>query len=64
MIVLCHGGVIGTLIRHATGDVRPTPFELIANGSSHDFSWQDGRLVLDHFDMTVRVRAEDAHVNA
>jgi uncharacterized phosphatase len=64
LIVLCHGGVIGTLIRHATGGSRPTPYELIANGSSHDFAWRNGTLQLDHFDMTVRVRAEDAHVTA
>jgi uncharacterized phosphatase len=46
-VVVCHGGVIGTLIRHVTGGRRPVPGELIPNGSVHDFRWQDGRLELD-----------------
>jgi uncharacterized phosphatase len=47
LVVVCHGGVIGTLIRHATDGARPVPGELIPNGSVHDFRWQHGRLELD-----------------
>jgi uncharacterized phosphatase len=49
LIVVCHGGVIGTLVRYATGGARPAAGELIPNGSVHDFRWQDGRLELESF---------------
>jgi len=49
VIVVCHGGVIGTLVRYATNGERPAAGELIPNGSVHDFRWQDGRLVLERF---------------
>lgn len=49
VLVVCHGGVIGTLIRHATGGERPAPGELIPNGSVHEFRWQAGRLELAAF---------------
>jgi probable phosphoglycerate mutase len=54
LLVVSHGGVIGTLLRHVTDDERPGHHEIIANGSVHDFEWRDGRLVLLHFDATVR----------
>ncbi|GAA3867554.1 phosphatase PhoE [Leifsonia kafniensis] len=54
VLVISHGGVIGTLLRHATDGERPRHDELIANGSVHDFVWQGGDLVLTHFDATVR----------
>lgn len=49
VVVICHGGVIGTLVRHATDGTRPGVGELIPNGSVHDFRWHDGRLELDSF---------------
>jgi probable phosphoglycerate mutase len=54
VLVVTHGGVIGTLIRHATNGERPHHNEFIANGSVHDFAWRDGDLVLEHFDAAVR----------
>ena len=54
VLVISHGGVIGTLLRHTTDGERPRHDELIANGSVHDFVWQDGELVLTHFDATLR----------
>lgn len=49
LVVVCHGGVIGTLVRYATDGRRPAPGELIPNGSVHDFRWESGRLELDSF---------------
>ena len=49
VVLVCHGGVIGTLVRHATAGARPVAGELIPNGSVHDFRWQDGRLELESF---------------
>jgi len=54
LLVVTHGGVIGTLIRHSTNGERPRHDELIRNGSVHDFEWLDGQLVLRRFDSTVR----------
>jgi uncharacterized phosphatase len=61
VLVVCHGGVIGTLIRHATDGTRPRPDEIIANGSVHDFLWSEGRLELERFDATTRGFAESPH---
>jgi probable phosphoglycerate mutase len=61
LLVVSHGGVIGTLLRHATEGERPRHDELIANGSVHDFEWRDGRLVLLHFDATVRTSQDAGH---
>jgi len=58
VLVVTHGGVIGTLIRHTTGGERPRHEELIANGSIHDFVWRRGELVLEHFDAAVRSPGE------
>lgn len=49
VVVVCHGGVIGTLLRYATDGAHPSAGELIPNGSVHDFRWQDGRLELESF---------------
>lgn len=54
VLVVSHGGVIGTLLRHATRGTRPGHNEMIANGSVHDFLWRDDELVLKHFDATLR----------
>ncbi len=58
ILVVSHGGVIGTLIRHLTDGKRPRHEELIANGSVHDFIWRIDHLVLKHFDATVRNPSE------
>jgi probable phosphoglycerate mutase len=50
--VLSHGGIIGTLLRHATDGERPRHGEFIANGSVHDFRWENNQLLLTHFDAT------------
>jgi uncharacterized phosphatase len=49
LVVVCHGGVIGTLLRHATAGLRPAVGELIPNGSVLEFRWRAGRLELDSF---------------
>ncbi len=54
VLVVSHGGVIGTLLRHATRGERPRHNEMIANGSVHDFVWRDGELVLVNCGTTVR----------
>jgi probable phosphoglycerate mutase len=54
LLVVTHGGVIGTLIRHSTKGERPRHDELIANGSVHDFEWEGGELVLKKFESTYR----------
>lgn len=54
LLVVTHGGIIGTLIRHSTNGERPRHDELIANGSVHDFEWRDGELVLTNFESTHR----------
>ncbi|WP_026851481.1 histidine phosphatase family protein [Glaciibacter superstes] len=62
LLVVTHGGVIGTLIRHATDGEHPRRDELIANGSVHEFDWEDEELVLRHFDATVRSVEEIFHI--
>ncbi len=54
VLVLSHGGIIGTLLRHATAGELPRQGEFIANGSVHDFRWTDDQLLLTHFDATTR----------
>lgn len=63
VLVVSHGGVIGTLLRHASAGERPRHNEMIANGSVHDFVWRDGELVLIHCGTTVRVPDEAAPTN-
>lgn len=55
VLVLSHGGIIGTLLRHATDGERPRHGEFIANGSVHDFRWENDQLLLTHFDATTRL---------
>ena len=52
VLVLSHGGIIGTLLRHLTDGDRPRHGEFIANGSVHDFRWENDQLSLTHFDAT------------
>ena len=52
IIVVSHGGVIGSIARHVTGHARPGPGEVIPNGSVHEFVYDDGRLTLDRFNLT------------
>ncbi|MDJ0348202.1 histidine phosphatase family protein [Cryobacterium sp. PH29-G1] len=54
VLVLSHGGIIGTLLRHVTAGERPRHGEFIANGSVHDFCWKNDQLLLTHFDATTR----------
>ncbi|MDJ0336852.1 histidine phosphatase family protein [Cryobacterium sp. PH31-O1] len=54
VLVLSHGGIIGTLLRHVTAGDRPRHGEFIANGSVHDFRWENNQLLLTHFDATTR----------
>lgn len=64
VLVVSHGGVIGTLLRHASAGERPRHNEMIANGSVHDFEWRDGELVLIHCGTSVRVADEAASTTA
>lgn len=52
LIVVSHGGVIGSLVRHVTDHALPGPGQLIANGSVHEFVYRDGRLQLDRFNQS------------
>lgn len=52
LIVVSHGGVIASLVRHLTEHALPGPGETIANGSVHEFVYRDGRLVLDRFNQS------------
>lgn len=52
LIVVSHGAVIGSLVRHVTHHALPGPGNLIANGSVHEFLCEDGLLVLDKFNQT------------
>lgn len=61
VLVVSHGGVIGTLLRHASNGERPRHGEMIANGSVHDFLWEDGQLVLTHFEASQRIGDELPH---
>lgn len=52
LIIVSHGGVIASLVRHLTAHALPGPGETIANGSVHEFVYRDGRLVLDRFNQS------------
>jgi uncharacterized phosphatase len=52
LIVVSHGGVISSLVRHVTDHALPGPGQLIANGSVHEFVYRDGRLQLDRFNQS------------
>jgi uncharacterized phosphatase len=49
VLVVTHGGVIGTLVRHATEFAWPEPGQVIPNGSAHRFAYQDGTIGLIEF---------------
>jgi uncharacterized phosphatase len=49
VLVVTHGGVIGTLVRDATDHVWPEPGQLIPNGSHHRFAYRDGEIGLVEF---------------
>jgi probable phosphoglycerate mutase len=51
LIVVSHGGVISSLVRHVTDHALPGPGEVIPNGSVHRFRYADGRLTLDRFNL-------------
>jgi len=51
VIVVSHGGVISSLVRHVTDHALPGPGELIPNGSVHRFRYLDGELSLDRFNL-------------
>ena len=51
VIVVSHGGVIGSLVRHVTAHALPGPGEVIPNGSVHEFVYDDGTLELDRFNL-------------
>ncbi|WP_301208441.1 histidine phosphatase family protein [Leifsonia williamsii] len=51
VIVVSHGGVIGSLVRHVTAHALPGPGEVIPNGSVHRFVYDDGELTLDRFNL-------------
>jgi probable phosphoglycerate mutase len=51
VIVVSHGGVISSLVRHVTDHALPAPGELIPNGSVHRFRYLDGELTLDRFNL-------------
>ncbi|WP_431221312.1 histidine phosphatase family protein [Leifsonia xyli] len=51
VIVVSHGGVISSLVRHVTDHALPGPGELIPNGSVHRFIYDDGALTLDRFNL-------------
>lgn len=51
IVVVSHGGVIGSLARHITDHAVPGPGEVIPNGSVHRFVYDDGRLTLDRFNL-------------
>lgn len=49
IIVVSHGGVIGSLVRDATAYAWPEPGSAIANGSAHRFAFRRGAVELVEF---------------
>lgn len=47
VIVVTHGGVIGSVLRHISHGALPLPGETIANGSTHEFFYRDGQLLVN-----------------
>ncbi|AGW41376.1 phosphoglycerate mutase [Leifsonia xyli subsp. cynodontis DSM 46306] len=56
ILVVSHGGVIGSLAHHLTDHAVPGPGEFIANGSVHRFVYEDGTLTLDRFNLGLEDR--------
>ncbi len=62
LIVVSHGGVIGSLVRYITDKQLPQQGHAIPNGSAHDFVLDDGHLSIAEFngaaiDPSIRMRA-------
>jgi probable phosphoglycerate mutase len=62
LIVVTHGGVIGSLIRYITEKALPAQGHAIENGSAHEVRVEDGHLAIEHFNgvriaPTIRSRA-------
>jgi probable phosphoglycerate mutase len=62
LIVVSHGGVIGSLVRYVTEKRLPQQGQLIANGSAHDFVIENGEVSMAEFngealDPSIRSRA-------
>ncbi|MFB2556113.1 histidine phosphatase family protein [Herbiconiux liangxiaofengii] len=62
LIVVSHGGVIGSLVRYITEKRLPGQGQMIANGSAHDFVIENGEVSLAEFngesiDSSIRSRA-------
>lgn len=49
VLVVAHGGVIGSLVRYVTEKALPAAAVRIPNGSDHRFRYVDGTLVLERF---------------
>jgi probable phosphoglycerate mutase len=49
VLVVTHGGVIGSLVRHATDYAWPEAGQVILNGSAHRFAYRDGGIGLVEF---------------
>jgi uncharacterized phosphatase len=49
ILVVAHGGVIGSLVRYVTQKALPEGRTRIPNGSDHRFRYDDGVLVLERF---------------
>jgi uncharacterized phosphatase len=49
VLIVSHGGVIGTLVRDATSHTWPEAGQLIPNGSAHRFAYRDGEIGLVEF---------------
>ena len=52
LIVVSHGGVIGSLIRYVTDKALPEQGQAIPNGSAHEFVVDDGHLSIAEFNGT------------
>jgi probable phosphoglycerate mutase len=62
LIVVSHGGVIGSLVRYITERQLPASGQMIANGSAHDFVIANGEIGMAAFngeelDPSIRSRA-------
>lgn len=51
LLVVSHGGVIGSLTRHLTNYRVPAPGQAIPNGSVHHFVYENGTLSLEKFNL-------------
>ncbi|WP_374948076.1 histidine phosphatase family protein [Agreia sp.] len=49
VLIVAHGGVIGSLVRYVTQKALPAAAVRIPNGSEHRFRYADGTLVLERF---------------